>query len=137
MFHGTKGPYIMNFQIFFNTHRMPLKKQYEALRAFYMDKKSAVEVGQTFGYSKATVYSIARDFKKQKSMIKNKLAYSLFLTHFCVFGVFAVEEENKNHPTPNQSVLLSQIALAEELALRSSGCARKSYMRSNTDQCNS
>lgn len=30
-----------------------------------MEKKSATEVGRMFGYSKAAVYSLARDFKKR------------------------------------------------------------------------
>jgi predicted DNA-binding transcriptional regulator AlpA len=40
-------------------------KQYEAVRAFLYEKKPAEEVAKKFGFTKTTVYSLARDFKKR------------------------------------------------------------------------
>ena len=43
-------------------------KQYEALRAFCYEKKPAQEVAQQFGYTIGTLYSLARDFKKNSKL---------------------------------------------------------------------
>ncbi|MDP2685089.1 MAG: hypothetical protein Q8P20_08720 [bacterium] len=40
-------------------------RQYEALRAFCYDKKSAEEVAERFGYTLASFYSLIRDFKRK------------------------------------------------------------------------
>ena len=39
-------------------------KHYEALRAFYLEGKSAAEVAQQFGYTVSAVYSLTRDFNQ-------------------------------------------------------------------------
>ena len=40
------------------------QKQYEVLRAFFLEKKSAQEIAQAFGYTVSAVYSLTRDFRK-------------------------------------------------------------------------
>ncbi len=50
---------------FFQAPKSIMHKQYEALRAFYVDKKSAITIAKEFGYSVASVYSLTRDFKKR------------------------------------------------------------------------
>ena len=40
-------------------------KQYEALRSFYVEGKSAAEVAQKSGYTLSSFYSLTRDFKLQ------------------------------------------------------------------------
>ena len=49
---------------FFNHPTTPAHKQYEALRAFYLEGKSATEVAQSFGYTLSSFYSLTRDFKQ-------------------------------------------------------------------------
>jgi transposase len=48
---------------FFGSPQNLCHRQYETLRAFLYEKKSADEVAEKYGYSKATIYSMARDFK--------------------------------------------------------------------------
>lgn len=55
----------MTITDFFQRPKSATHKKYEALRAFYLENKSAAEVSKLFGYSKATVYSLPRDFKRQ------------------------------------------------------------------------
>lgn len=40
------------------------KKKYDALRAFFFDKRKADDVAQEFGYTLSAFYSLIRDFKK-------------------------------------------------------------------------
>ena len=40
-------------------------KQYEALRAFFVEKKSGSEVAKRYGYALSTFYALIRDFKKK------------------------------------------------------------------------
>ena len=40
------------------------QKKYEALREFFCEDTSAALVAKKFGYTKGTVYSLARDFRK-------------------------------------------------------------------------
>jgi hypothetical protein len=40
-------------------------RQYEALRAFYVDGLPAEEIAEAFGYTTSAFYSLVRDFKKQ------------------------------------------------------------------------
>ena len=55
------------------------QKRYEALRAFFCEKKSAEEVAKQFGYTLASVYSLTTDFKR---WIKSKnIAEYFFITH--------------------------------------------------------
>jgi len=47
---------------FFKFPKINMQKQYEALRAFYYEGKSAEEISKLFGYTKNGFYSLARDF---------------------------------------------------------------------------
>lgn len=49
---------------FFQQPQNITHKQYEALRAFYVERQSAQAVAQRFGYTVSAVYSLARDFKQ-------------------------------------------------------------------------
>ncbi len=51
---------------FFAYPVMPLQKQYEAIRAIVMDKRSPQEVAQQFGYKINTLYSMMRDVRSGK-----------------------------------------------------------------------
>lgn len=50
---------------FFTTPNHPLHRQYEAIRAFFVDNLTAEEVASRYGYTKSTVYSLTRDFQQQ------------------------------------------------------------------------
>ena len=49
---------------FFSAPAHPLQRRYEMLRAFFLEKRSAEQVAETFGCSRATVYALTRDFRK-------------------------------------------------------------------------
>ena len=51
-------------QTFFETPTHPLQRQYEALRAYFYEKKSAKEVADKFGYSENSLYCFASRFRK-------------------------------------------------------------------------
>ena len=50
---------------FFLSPALPQQKQYEALRAFFIDRVAAAEIAARFGYSTLTVYSLIRDFRRE------------------------------------------------------------------------
>jgi predicted DNA-binding protein YlxM (UPF0122 family) len=50
---------------FFMLPTNPLQKQYEALRAFFIDQLTADEVAKKFHYKRSTVYSLTRDFSRK------------------------------------------------------------------------
>lgn len=52
---------------YFAEPRHILHKQYEALRAFFVDRMAAEDVAHTFGYTISTVYSLIRNFRKSIS----------------------------------------------------------------------
>ncbi len=52
---------------FFVQPQNTVQKQYEALRAFYVEKNSGEEVAKRFGYTLNSFYSLTRDFKKSLS----------------------------------------------------------------------
>ncbi len=54
----------MNIELYFDSPQNWHHRQYEAIRAFLYEKKPAQEVAQKYGYTKTTIYSMARDFKK-------------------------------------------------------------------------
>lgn len=54
----------MNPTTFFANPLNTFQKQYEALRAFYVEKSSGEEVAERFGYTLSSFYSLTRDFKK-------------------------------------------------------------------------
>ena len=49
---------------FFRSPQHITHKHYEALRAFYLEAKSAREVAQQFGYTLSSFYSLTRDFNR-------------------------------------------------------------------------
>ncbi len=66
----------MDIATFFKQPKSTLHRQYEALRALYVEEKSADEVAKQFGYTKTSIYSLTRDFKKQVQ--ENKALAQLF-----------------------------------------------------------
>lgn len=54
----------MNVVEFFSSPQNPRQKQYEALRAFYLEKQSAATVADRFGYTLSSFYSLTRTFRK-------------------------------------------------------------------------
>ena len=50
---------------FFTIPQSTAQKQYEALRAFYLDGRSAAEVAEQFGYTISSFYALNRDFKQR------------------------------------------------------------------------
>jgi len=57
---------------FFANPQNIVHKQYEALRAFYVEKWSGEEVAKRFGYTLSSFYSLTRDFKKNLSHPKQQ-----------------------------------------------------------------
>ena len=55
---------MLNPRQFFARPRSILHRQYEALRAFFMDRWGAKKVAQSFGYQLSTFYSMTRDFRQ-------------------------------------------------------------------------
>ena len=55
---------------FFEEPSSPLQKQYEAMRAYFYERKPAHEVAEKFGYSVSSLYCFSSAFKKQ---LKEKL----------------------------------------------------------------
>jgi len=55
----------MEPEIFFSKPQNTIQKQYEALRAFYLEKCPGNEVAERFGYTLSAFYSLTRDFKKR------------------------------------------------------------------------
>lgn len=50
---------------FFSAPTHSVHRQYEALRAFFIDELTAEEVAKQFHYKKSAVYSLTRDFSHQ------------------------------------------------------------------------
>ena len=55
----------MKAKDFFPIPQSTAQKQYEALRAFYIDGRSAPEVAEQFGYTLSSFYALNRDFKQR------------------------------------------------------------------------
>jgi len=62
---------------YFSSPRNTFHRQYEALRAFCYEKKSAEEVAFKFGYTLASFYSLVRDFKKKLKEGGSKIGFFL------------------------------------------------------------
>jgi len=62
------NPNLEAINYFLSPHNTQQKK-YCALRTFFVDKLSAEEVAEKYGYTKSTVYSLIRDFKAE--LVKN------------------------------------------------------------------
>ncbi len=50
---------------FFFSPKNIIQKQYEALRTFFYEGKSAEETAQLYGYKLSSFYSLTRDFRKK------------------------------------------------------------------------
>lgn len=62
----------MNDKEFFQNPVEPMHKQYEALRMFFVDDKTAEQTADRFGYTTNTIYTLIRDFRaKKKQGIEN------------------------------------------------------------------
>lgn len=48
---------------YFREPKLAVQRQYEALRAYFVDGRKADDVAGAFGYRRTTVYSLIRDFK--------------------------------------------------------------------------
>ena len=66
----------MKPNVFFTKPQNTVQKQYEALRAFYIEKCSGQEVAKRFGYTRTSFYSLTRDFKK--NLLQDKPAQYFF-----------------------------------------------------------
>lgn len=55
----------MDIYGYFDSPQHRYQKQYEAVRAFIYEKQPAEKVGKKFGYTKTTIYSLARDFRRR------------------------------------------------------------------------
>ncbi len=73
-------------------------KKYEALRAFYLEGKSAAEVAQQFGYTVSTVYSLTRDFNEH---LKQPNPSQQF------FVTTTLGRKPKDHKVENDQLILS------------------------------
>ena len=51
---------------YFRPPLTPAQRQYEALRAYFLEGLSATVVAERFGYTPATVRSLCRDFRQQR-----------------------------------------------------------------------
>lgn len=69
----------MKITQFFQKPLSTTHKQYEALRAFHLERKSAAAVAKHFGYTQITVYSLLRDFKQRFQT--NEMASYFFNEH--------------------------------------------------------
>ena len=70
----------MDPKLYFEKPQNTTQKHYEMLRAFFLENKGAEEVSKLFGYTKAAVYSITRDFRKY--LIESKMPYERFFVEF-------------------------------------------------------
>jgi len=66
----------MNPSAFFTNPQNTVQKQYEALRAFYVERTPGEEVASRFGYTLPSFYSLTRDFKK--NLLQEKPAQCFF-----------------------------------------------------------
>lgn len=66
-----------NLKQFFTNPNNIVHKKYEALRAFYVDNKSAYEVAKMFGYTLNSIYSLTREFT---DIFKNTATEEYFFT---------------------------------------------------------
>ena len=49
---------------YFESRDVASKKKYDALRAFYFEKRKAKDVAEEYGYTLSSFYSLTRDFNK-------------------------------------------------------------------------
>lgn len=84
---------------FFTSPIHPLHRQYEALRAFFVEKQSAKKVAAQFDYQLSTVYSLTRDFKNQ---LKNKTMLPELFFHPATPG----RKPSENHDKIREQIIL-------------------------------
>jgi hypothetical protein len=65
---------------FFDNPVQPLHRQYLALRSFFFEQKSALEVADKYGYTIHAVYTLARNFKKKLDSCEQNGASLFFRT---------------------------------------------------------
>jgi predicted DNA-binding protein YlxM (UPF0122 family) len=80
--------------LYFNSSSNPYHKQYEAMRAYFVDQLSAAEVADKFDYTINTVYSMARDFRK--ALIDNPQNDPFFKLVILGRKPLALVEETRN-----------------------------------------
>jgi transposase len=51
---------------YFRQPLTPAQRQYEALRAYFLEGLPAIVVAERFGYTPATIRSLCRDFRQQR-----------------------------------------------------------------------
>jgi len=68
-------------QEFFESPSHPLHRQYEALRAYFYEKKSAKEVADQFGYSENSLYCFASRFRK---LLEQQQAHERFFAPIAI-----------------------------------------------------
>jgi hypothetical protein len=62
-------------QAFFLQPQNPVHRQYEALRAFFVEQRPAEEIAARFGYTVASIYSLVRDFKQRLPRPKSEIFF--------------------------------------------------------------
>jgi predicted DNA-binding protein YlxM (UPF0122 family) len=80
--------------MYFTAKANPLHKQYDAMKAYFIDRLSAAEVGERFGYTTNTVYSMARDLKKE--LLENPQADPFFKPVALGRKPLALEDETRD-----------------------------------------
>lgn len=65
----------MDFRKIFGVPTLHSHRQYEALRAFYLEKVGAKEIAERFGYTVSAVYSLIRDFRNSCTDESSALLY--------------------------------------------------------------
>lgn len=70
--YGIGSIYNMDLKTFFNKSKLPIQRQYEALRAFYVDKLSAKDAAKKFKFSPTYFKKLRVIFAKQRRSGENK-----------------------------------------------------------------
>lgn len=58
---------IIELQRFFLEPRSPKQRQYEALRAYFVDGRPSAEVARDFGYTESTFHVMCHDFRREEN----------------------------------------------------------------------
>jgi hypothetical protein len=75
---GKTRPIDSSVKLFFADPVQPLHRQYLALRSFYFEEKSAVEVAAQYGYTVQAVYTLAKNFRNRLESSKTSGAELFF-----------------------------------------------------------
>jgi predicted DNA-binding protein YlxM (UPF0122 family) len=106
---------------YFNSYSNPLHKQYEAMKAYFVDQLSAAEVANKFDYTINTVYSMARDFRK--AIMDNPQADPFFKPVVVGRKPLALVEETRNEIISLRKSYLSIPEIKSVLDSKGSGMA--------------